>query len=784
MYNRQKVEILAPCGSYEIMLAAVNAGADACYFGGNRFGARAYAENFDTDTILRAIDYAHLRGVKLYMTVNTLFKNDETEALYDYLAPLYAAGLDAVIVQDLGVFSLIREQFDRLPIHLSTQMNITSAHAAAHMEALGATRVVPARELSFDELLKIKKNTSLELEVFVHGAMCYSVSGQCLMSSLAGGRSGNRGRCAQTCRKCYNGKYYLSMKDLCTLQLIPQFILSGVDSFKIEGRMKNAAYVSSAVYAYKKMTDACLDGKFDFDEAEGYAEKLANIFSRGGFTDGYLTGEKKRAVTLDAPNHTGVKVGTLTGTKEGCAAVLTEKELYKGDVLSASLKTGEILEFEIGSDRPAGAEALIPAPRTKEMRLNTSVRRTKSARVLREFETLIEQGGGSRLLTDATFTARVGERAVLTLKAHTPDGTIAVSEESTKVTEPAKKPDPNVAETAKEKLLAFGGTPFLPGTFRADISPDAFLPAGELKRMRRAAMEKLSCDITMSYKRELPGRVSVHREIPASGARVETAIAIHITRKEHVDAFFSYALRHPGREILLIFEVRLQHLIRERLSTVDASSIKLIPTLPYFVKSAFVPAAYLQNVDFHGIYIRNLDGLCSLKDLGNCSDTTLYFGDSLYAYNDCAIRFLTDFAESELNIPRESCVFELPAELNLKELRGLCDRRIMYPVYGHRQVMISKQCFVNNSTGCRREYDVNKLTDENGHEYFVKSYCCDCINIIYNGVPTDLRTMDQSHAHLIPEYLFTVESGEEMLRILEGGTVEAHTTGHIKRGVE
>ena len=781
---KKRVEILAPCGSYDIMLAAINAGCDACYFGGNRFGARAYAENFDTDTILRAIDYAHLRGVKLYMTVNTLFKNDETESLYDYLAPLYEAGLDAVIVQDLGVFSLIREQFDKLPIHLSTQMNITSVHAAAHMEALGATRVVPARELSFDELLKIKKNTSLELEVFVHGAMCYSVSGQCLMSSLAGGRSGNRGRCAQTCRKCYNGKYYLSMKDLCTLQLIPQFILSGVDSFKIEGRMKNAAYVSSAVYAYKKMTDACLDGQFDFDEAEGYAEKLANIFSRGGFTDGYLTGEKKRAVTLDAPNHTGVKVGTLTGTREGCAAVLTEKELYRGDVLSVGLKTGENLEIEIGSDHPAGSEALLPAPRTKDMCPDTPVRRTKCAKILREFETLIEQGEGTRLLADASFKAHAGENATLSLSAHTPDGTISVSEESTELIEPAKKPAPDIEETAKEKLFAFGNTHFRQGTFHADISPDVFLPAGELKRMRRAAVEKLSSAITMSAKRELPDRISVRQEAQASCSRVETAIAIHITRKEHVDAFFSYVEKHPGREILLIFEVRLQQLIRDRFLTADASSVKLVPTLPYFMKSAFVPASYLQNVDFHGIYIRNLDGLCALKDLGNCSDTTLYFGDSLYAYNDRAIRFLTDFAESELNIPRESCVFELPAELNLKELRGLSDRRMMYPVYGHRQVMISKQCFVNNSTGCRREYDLNKLTDENGHEYYVKSYCCDCINIIYNGVPTDLRNMDPGSTHMIPEYLFTVESGEEMLRILEGGSVKAHTTGHIKRGVE
>ena len=212
-----KIEVLAPCGSYDILVAAVHAGADACYIGGNSFGARAYAENFDTDTIRKAVRYAHLHGVRVYLTVNTLVKEEEFADLYAYIKPFYEVGGDALIIQDLGVFDYVRKQFPDIAIHCSTQMNITSRYGAAMMRRQGATRVVTAREMSLAEIRDIKEHVDVEIETFVHGAMCYSYSGQCLMSSLAGGRSGNRGRCAQPCRKCYDGSYLLSMKDMCTL---------------------------------------------------------------------------------------------------------------------------------------------------------------------------------------------------------------------------------------------------------------------------------------------------------------------------------------------------------------------------------------------------------------------------------------------------------------------------------------------------------------------------------------------------------------------------------------
>ena len=236
-------EILAPAGDFATLKAAVSAGADAIYLGGEQFGARAFAKNFTEEELCSAIDYAHLHGRKIYLTVNTLVKEREFDQLYGYLLPYYKQGLDAVIVQDMGVMEYIRRQFPEMDIHASTQMTVTNAISAEWLEKQGVVRVVPARELSLPEIKEIRDRTNLEIECFVHGALCYCYSGQCLLSSLIGGRSGNRGQCAQPCRLPYrvNGKKpsdIMSLKDLCTIEYIPDLIEHGIDSFKIEGRMK------------------------------------------------------------------------------------------------------------------------------------------------------------------------------------------------------------------------------------------------------------------------------------------------------------------------------------------------------------------------------------------------------------------------------------------------------------------------------------------------------------------------------------------------------------------
>ena len=309
------VELLAPCGSYESFLAAVNAGADAVYLAGNKYGARAYAENFDTEKLCFVIMQAHARKVKVYLTVNTLVKDAELDELYEYLFPLVSAGLDGVIIQDLGVFKYLKQEFvdkefPKLELHASTQMTITSKYGASYMKDHGCKRIVPARELSLKEIEEIKREVAIEIETFIHGAMCYCYSGQCLMSSFIGGRSGNRGRCAQPCRLPYTTEkdegYYLSLKDMNTLQFLPQLIEAGIDSFKIEGRMKKPEYVAGVVSIYRKYIDAYLKDAANFRIDKKDLELLHNLYIRSETSEGYYKKHNGRdMITLSKPGYNG-----------------------------------------------------------------------------------------------------------------------------------------------------------------------------------------------------------------------------------------------------------------------------------------------------------------------------------------------------------------------------------------------------------------------------------------------------------------------------------------------
>ena len=293
LYRKNKLpELLAPAGDMECLYAAVAAGADAIYVGGKRFGARAFAKNFDIDELSRAVAYCHLHGVKLYVTLNTLIEDKEMGEAVEYAAELYRIGVDALIVCDLGVTSEIRRYVPDLELHASTQMSVHSTSGCEAAERFGVTRVVLARELSLEDIKAAVNNSSCEIEVFLHGALCVCYSGQCLFSSLVGGRSGNRGECAQPCRLPYNnGKYPLSLKDLSLADHIPELIESGVASLKIEGRMKSPEYVYTVVSIYRRLLDEGRAATAKENEA------LRRAFSRGGFTDGYFLGKTDKGMT-------------------------------------------------------------------------------------------------------------------------------------------------------------------------------------------------------------------------------------------------------------------------------------------------------------------------------------------------------------------------------------------------------------------------------------------------------------------------------------------------------
>lgn len=333
-------ELLAPAGNLEIFKGVIESGADAVYVGGSMFGARAYANNFTEEELLEAIDFAHLRGVKVYLTVNTLIKNSEFSKLYDYLLPYYKRGLDAVIVQDIGVVKAIHEYFPSMEIHTSTQMTVTGADGVRFLSQFGVTRVVMAREVSLAEMKRIHEETGMELEAFVHGALCYSYSGQCLFSSILGGRSGNRGRCAQPCRLPYTveGKkdeYILSLKDVCGIKALDKLHDAGVYSLKIEGRMKQLEYACGVVKYYRSYIDSMkpvTDADYDRIKALG---------NRCGFTDGYYFDHNgSDMVTYVKPNF--VSNAAEPSPEKRKLSIEGELVLREGEPGSLTVKRGDV----------------------------------------------------------------------------------------------------------------------------------------------------------------------------------------------------------------------------------------------------------------------------------------------------------------------------------------------------------------------------------------------------------------------------------------------------------
>jgi len=341
-------ELLAPVGGKEAFRAAVQNGADAVYLGGQLFSARQYADNFDRAEMNTAIEYAHIRGVKVYVTVNTLVADSEFGELVDYLKFLHEAGVDAIIVQDPGIAMVVQELLPGLALHASTQMTIHNSSGAVSLKSLGFARVVLAREVSLREITQIKQKTGMELEVFVHGALCVSYSGQCLMSSMIGGRSGNRGRCAQPCRMEYTfvdekkgvladpaktGTHLLSPRDLNMIQYIPELAQAGIDSLKIEGRMKRPEYVAAVTRVYRDALDRYRTSPDDYSVPEKDLKDLTQIFNRG-FTTGYFFGKQGRdMMSYKRPNNRGLRLGRVTRTDWAAkmAELALEDSLHQGD---------------------------------------------------------------------------------------------------------------------------------------------------------------------------------------------------------------------------------------------------------------------------------------------------------------------------------------------------------------------------------------------------------------------------------------------------------------------
>ena len=800
-------EVLAPAGSMDALRAAVQAGADAVYLGGSQFGARAYADNFTEASLIEAIEYAHIYGVKVYLTVNTLFRNEELLQLYDYLTPFYEAGLDAVIVQDFGAMKKIAEWFPKLPIHASTQMTVTTPYAYELLQRYGVTRVVPARELSMEEIAALKQGGHVpEVEVFVQGALCYCYSGQCLMSSFLGGRSGNRGRCAQPCRLPYEvssldgetirtkGSYLLSPKDLCGLEAVPDLIEAGVDSFKIEGRMKKPEYVAATTRGYRKIVDACMNGTYSKKLVESVRKEMAEIFNRGGFTNGYYNKNNgEDMMSVNTPGHCGVAVGKVMDVQKNQAKISLIQSVHAGDILVIG-NGDRAMTLTCNKEGKQGNTIMLNVPKSKERLQGRMVMRMLHYPLMQELQRYITEeriiGIGGRM------TLRAGELASLTVSCEERD--VMVTVEGDPVEKASAKPI--AQETVKDKITQTGGTRYRFDDFVIEMEDDVFYPMKALKELRRLAIGRLEEEIQNKSRRsfERLTKEQIEIQLRMSKQRVAMSGKNNIDRKR--DAQQSVTTTSSSKNILVVSSmeqlrialqyqnafsriyVDMQYMSYNDILSLIEQGNSFYYMLPPIWRSRSLAEWRKLPIDrMHGIVIRNIDELAWLKSIGYTGHIVMDY--SVYAMNVIAEQFLWE------QFP--DAILTLPVELNQKQLERLTLSNTELEVYGYQQLMVSAQCVRNTTTRCSRKNDRLYLIDRMGKHFYVASICKYCYNLIYNSVPTVLYDILspglQSDCNL--RLHFTRETEEEMRevieRFLEGRPYSGKLTrGHYKRGVE
>lgn len=757
--GKRNVEILAPAGSYESMVAAVNAGADAVYIGGSRFGARAYANNLDEDAMIRAIDFVHLHGCKIYMTVNTLVKEKELPDLYSYLKPYYEAGLDAVIVQDLGVFTYIRKTFSDLPIHVSTQMTVTGKYSAQMLKEMGAVRVVPARELTLTEIRDIYDTTGMEIETFVHGALCYGYSGQCLFSSLIGGRSGNRGRCAQTCRLPFdvlrdgrfinkkNEKYVLSLKDLCTLDLIPDILEAGVCSLKIEGRMKSPRYTAGVVSVYKKYVDMYQRyGRSGYRVDPADRRMLLDLFDRGGQSDGYYKTHNGRDMVV---------LKEKPAFREGNQELFDHLDrMYVNAVKKEKIKG--IAYFEVGK----------PARLTVSMDLN---------------------GAAAEKQLGEKWKDKNAASASLLLWVNGD------------VVEEAKNAPMDEARIRKQ-LSKTGDSPFEFADLDITVKGNVFVPVQALNSMRRQALEGLEKEILKQYQRVMPENVPAEEMISfeSAGSREEKRqFTVLVNSKEQFDAVLERLSMWKKQENDRSYAVYLAS------EEFDASAWKGLAEACHGAGLScylMMPRIFRSHAERY--FLKNLDklkeagfdafGVASMEEPGffrqHMPEATLYFDHGMYSFNHLAAETMKHYGADRVTIP---------VELNSREIQDAGVQGEMI-VYGYLPMMVSAQCVKKTTDGCTGKPELLYLKDRKGAEFPVRNQCRFCYNTIYNEKPLSLLGMSGDVDRFAPcsvRLNFTIEDKRTTDKVLlafyreyvEGRNVdplENFTRGHFKRGVE
>lgn len=779
-----KIELLAPAGSMESLYAAVQNGADAVYLGGNKFSARAYASNFGEEEMTKAVEYCHIYGVKVYVTLNTLLKENEVNEALNYAAFLYSIGVDGIIIQDTGLAALINKNLPDLELHASTQMTVHNGEGALFLKDLGFKRIVLSRELSIKEIKHISTDLGVETEIFVHGALCICYSGQCLMSSLIGGRSGNRGRCAQPCRLPYKlinkkeGKetsaYILSPKDICTIENIKDIIESGTASLKIEGRMKRPEYVAGVVDIYRRAIDSVYNKKeFHFAKEKAVLMKL---FNREGFSKAYMVGNPgKSLMAYSCPKNTGVFLGKVG---KGQELVLEDSVSLKdgvryneeGFTVSKIIKDGKEVEAAFKGDKvklfPLGYKS------------GEYLYKNSDVKLLEELSQSYKNPYGRKLPLSLEVDFKVEEP--ITIKANYDNKEfIAVGE----VVQKALK-KPLDKEKLKENLGKTGDTAFEFKNIIFNAYEEGFLPVSSVNAVRRELMESIEGYIKNKDKKDISNyKLNFHKENRREEDSMPS-ILVCVNSKEGYRA-----VKDSGIEDIAVnIFTRGSSIIMK-----DVKNDNVYLKIPNIIKEEF--EVICNTIEENLPYIKGIV-TANLGIINRFRGRTSIIGDyKLNIFNSFSLNFYNNFLQGS----------SFSVELNKKEIGELLKGEAVNSqmlIYGKPELMVSEYCPIGSIFGgwdmektCSRACEKGSyvLKDRKNEEFLVTTDKF-CRSYIYNNSPINLiGNMEEIKKLGVKSFRldFTDESYEEIIYVMKQfkeekwqGDFNNYTRGHFKRGVE
>lgn len=690
----KRTELLAPVGSYEALVAAVQNGADAVYLGGKKFGARQYASNFDDETIIKAVEYCHIRGVKVYVTVNTLVSDEELKDFMEYINFLYDIDIDAVIIQDLGILKYIREHFPDLEIHASTQMTIHNLGGVRLLESLGVKRTVLAREMNVSDIKNIKENSNMEIEVFVHGALCICYSGQCLMSSLIGGRSGNRGRCAQPCRLPYKlvelntkkeinsagGNYILSPKDLNTIESLDTLLDLGIESLKIEGRMKKPEYVAVVVGAYRRAIDMYYrDGRIEIDD--NTKKELAQIFNRK-FTKGRMFGDKdEKIMGFEKPGNRGVEIGHVIAfdRRKRILKIKLTDVLQKGDgieirnkrIENKGIRLKKVLKNNGEVEKFAKGE-VIEIEFKGEASKSDKVFKTSDKELLNKAaETYRTEN--RKIPIFGAIKGKMGEELEFFIWDNN-DNYISIKGEQ-KIQKAINKPLSQ--ERIEKQLNKLGNTSYYFEKLEIDIDKNIVVPISEINNIRREAIDGLNNSRKNMNKREKHGFKPITLDSTKSGKeKRKISIAAYVNDLDQLEAVLT-------TEINTIYYSNMSD-IQEAFYRANKAKKLLIPALDRITCDS--------ELEF--IKEKKEDLLQSKHILlSNHGQLNMFTNEDIYIHADFSFNIFNSLSAQklrELNVDN----ITLSPELNYNQIKYMASKidGLEMIVYGHLPMMITEYC--------------------------------------------------------------------------------------------